>query len=106
MDASSEDLPELPGVAADHLLARPVDRWLDDDGRRAVAAVGGTAFDEPLHVFVQPVHVERAVLHAHVYVVCPGLGVGLAPFARQHVAGVTAEVVDGLVLFQVVRLPG
>ena len=65
-----------------------------------MAAVRGSAVDESLHVLVESVHVERAVLHADVDVVCPNLGVGLALITRKHVAGVAAEVVDGLVLFQ------
>ena len=65
-----------------------------------MAAVRRSAVDESLHVLVEPVHVERAVLHADVDVVCPNLGVGLALITREHVAGMAAEVVDGLVLFQ------
>ena len=65
-----------------------------------MAAVRGPAVDESLHVFVEPVHVERSMFHADVDVVCPGFGVGCALVTREHVAGVAADVVDGLVLFQ------
>ena len=65
-----------------------------------MAAVRRSAVYESLHVLVEPVHVERAVLHADVDVVCPDFGVGCPLVTRKHVAGMAAEVVDGLVLFQ------
>ena len=96
--AARKDLAELPGREAHVRLIGPVDHGLDDDRRGPVSRLGGTSVDEALHVGGKARHVEGAVLHAHVDVVGPGVGVVLALFVGQDMPGVATGVVD--------RLPG
>ncbi len=98
MDATGEDLPELPGIVPNHRLVGAVHRGLHDDRRRAVAAPRRTAIDQILHICVQACHVEGAVLHADVDIIGPRVGVLQALGARQDMPGMPTEVVD--------RLPG
>jgi hypothetical protein len=96
--APAEDLAELPGIVPDVDLVCAVDRCFDDHRRRAVPGPGGTAFDEAAHVVRKAGHVERAVFHANIDVVRPGLRVLASLRMGQHMAGVMAGVVDRLSL--------
>src|SRR5690348_17236303 len=98
--AAAEDLAELPCIEADIGSIGAVDRRLDDHRRRAMTRARRAALDEPAHIFGEPRHVERPVLHPDIYVIGPDMRV-LAPLRiGQHVAAMTAGVIDRLILLQ------
>ena len=66
----------------------------------------GPPSTRPAHVFGEPGHVERAVLHADIDVVGPGAGILAALRVGQHMAGMGADVIDRLVLRQAARSRG
>ncbi len=105
VDAAAENLAELPGIEADIGGVGAVDRRLDDDSRGAMPGAGRAALSQPLHIFGEPGHVERAVLHPDIDVIGPGAGVLAALRAGQHVPAVTADVVDRLTLGQQLDCP-
>src|SRR5262245_26357839 len=61
---------------------------------------GGASIDQTTYVLGQTGHIEGAVLHADIDVVGPGPSIRLALRETQHVAGMLADVVDGLILGQ------
>ena len=105
VDAAAEDLAKLPGVEADIGGVGAVDRRLDDDRRRAVTGAGRAALDQARHVFGEPGHVERAMLHPDIDVIGPGVGVVAPLRAGQHMPAMAADVVDRLVLRQQLDRP-
>ena len=100
MNAPSQDLTELPGVAADAGRVSPAHGRLDNDGWRSMARVGWPSLQETAQIFGQARHIKRTMFHADVDVVGPGMGVLAALRKAQHVTRVLADVVDGLVLRQ------
>jgi hypothetical protein len=98
--AAAKDLAELPGVEANVGRVGAVNGGLDDDDRRAVARAGRAALDQAAHLLGEPCHVERAVLHPDIDVVGLDPRILSAPIEEQGVAGVTTDVMDGLVLRQ------
>lgn len=103
--ATAEDLAELPGIEADIGGVGAVHRGLDDDSRGAMPGAGRAAFSQPLHIFGEAGHVERAVLHPDIDIIGPGASVFAALCAGQHMPAVTADVVDRLTLGQQLDRP-
>ena len=100
VDAARENLAKLPRIVAHDLLVRALHRGFDNDGRRPVPAVRRPARDQPAHVLVQPGQIERPMFHTHIDVIRPSAGVFLALLKREHMPGVRAHVINGLILRQ------
>jgi hypothetical protein len=98
--APRQDLPELPGIAADASRVSPAHRHLDDHGRRAMPGIGRPAVEETSHILGEARHVECAMLHADVDVISPRPGIDTTLGETQFVARVLAHVIDGLILHQ------
>jgi hypothetical protein len=63
MHARAQDLFDDPVVVLDRHAVEAEHRQRDDDRRRAMAAPGRPAVDEPLHELAQAHRIEGAVLH-------------------------------------------
>ncbi len=100
MHPTRQDLAKLPGVKAHNIAADAFHRRFHNHRGHAMARARRPAIHQAAHIVIQPGHIKRAMLHAHVYIVGPGGGVGLALFIGEHMAGVPADVVDGLILRQ------
>ena len=100
MRAAAEDLAELPRVEADIGGVGAVDRRLDDNGRGTVPGARRPSLGQPPHIFGEPGHVERAVLHADIDVVGPGGGVLMPLRAGQYMPAMAADIIDRLALRQ------
>src|SRR5260370_5312692 len=96
MRAAAEGLAKLPGIEPDIGRVGTVDRRLDDHCRGAMAGAGRPALDQPLQVFGEAGHVEGAVLHPDIDVVGPGAGILVALGAGQHMAAMSADIIDRL----------
>ena len=71
---------------------------LKELGYEVLEGIGRTGVEETLHIRSQACHVESAMFHADIDVVGPGPSIGPALCGAQHVAGMVADVVDGLIL--------
>ncbi len=105
MHAAPEDLAELPGIETDIGGVGAVDRGLDDDRRRAVPRTGRPGLGEARHVFGEPAHVERAMLHPDIDVIGPGGGILAALRAGQYMPAMTADIINRLALRQQLDRP-
>ena len=100
MDPAREDLAKLPTVEAHDLLINPFDWRFDDHRGRAMAAGGGTTVNQAAHVVVEPRHIKRAMLHADIDIVGPGVRIKFALLIGDDVASMAAGIIDRLILRQ------
>ena len=100
VNASCKDLSELPGVGPHDLRTGSFDGGFDNDSWGSVSTFGRATVDHTAHELVKSGHVERSVFHADVDEIGPCAGGFQARLVGQDVAGVAADLIDGLSRFQ------
>ena len=100
MDPAREDLAKLPTIEAHDLRINPFDRCFNNHRGRAMAAGGRTAVNQTAHIIVKASHIKRAMLHANIDIVSPGVGIEFALFIGEDVASMAAGIIDRLILRQ------